>query len=1187
MYLKSIEIIGFKSFADKTILTFEPGVTGVVGPNGSGKSNITEAIRWVLGETSAKSLRGGKMPDVIFAGSQSRRGINIAEVTVILDNQDHYLPIDFNEVSVKRSLNRNGDSDYYINKKHVRLKDIQELFMDSGLGKESFSIISQGKVEEIFNSKPEDRRGIFEEAAGVFKYKQKKKAAEQKLFETEDNLNRLNDILYELKSQLAPLAFEKEQAEKFLRLKEELKKQEVSFVAEKIARNAKEKTAKEIEFKQLNEEYTAVNLKNEQVVSELAQKKKNHETLDQDYTKAQDEQVALTKLYEQAHSKKQLFQEKSLYQIEKKEQAEKEVALLGENIKVLLKELEENKETLLKNQTLLDDLEGNVSEQEELVKRYSRSVKEQLADLRADFIEVMQQETNQLNDYKHNERLISQLLEQKTANLAKKEKITTESEEVTASLTDLKNRQQAAQEKMERLLAIVSDKQKKLDELQKNYDSLYQEYYQQLGNFQQKQARLKSLEDIQKSHSGYYQGVRQILRNPNLKGIEGPVIELMSVPKEFTLGIETALGGTIQHLIVEDETAAKGAIEYLKAQHLGRATFLPLTTIKPRQLPNYIFSQLENDPNFAGVASEVISYDEKYANIYQYLLGTTILAKDLTGAIAIAKKVRHQFKVVSLQGDVMNAGGSMTGGAKSSNQTGLLAQKNEQETLEKVVTTLKEQLVTLENQVKNSQGAQEKLKEDLLVLRKNEELGRQLIQELTSEIASEEKDLLQLEKETQVLVKEEEHALVQLNELKVEQKNLLEQQEKSKLAKDQIQNEMNHVEKDSSQSEVLREKAQEKLQAFQKEQAILETQQEQLRQLVAKEETQLKTQEDTLTLAKEELEQLGVNSFALSQEEIEAQLKEAKEKQTALIEEIKALKEKRSHVYEEITVLEKVSNETYEKQHLLAGKIATLSQELTYLNEQLDQHLQFLQEEYELTFEQAKAEFLLTMSLEETAKLVKTIKKNIQDIGPVNLGAIESYDQVSERFTFLTGQKEDLMDAKDHLFATMDEMDEEVKHRFMSTFKDISAQFEEVFPKMFGGGFAKLVLTDPKDILHTGIEITAQPPGKKLQSLNLLSGGERALTAITLLFAILQVRPVPFTVLDEVEAALDEANVVRFGRYLQSFKDQRQFIVVTHRKGTMEACDVLYGVTMEESGVSKILSVQLKDIVDNGEIKKS
>ncbi|WP_071130287.1 chromosome segregation protein SMC [Enterococcus timonensis] len=1175
MHLKKIEIIGFKSFADKTILSFEPGITGVVGPNGSGKSNITEAIRWVLGETSAKSLRGGKMPDIIFAGTQTRKPVNIAEVTVILDNQDHYLPLDFTEISVTRRLNRNGDSDYYINHKRARLRDIQELFMDSGLGKESFSIISQGKVEAIFNSKPEERRGIFEEAAGVYKYKQKKKAAEQKLFEAQDNLNRVTDIIYELQEQLAPLKLEAVQAEKYIAFKAQLKEVEVALNAEKIAQWQVDFTTGREKIAELTQVLQEKNQQQEQLEAALAKQKEQHQNFDEKLTHGQSQLVEVTKTFEQTQSKKQLFEQQQKNVLEKKAELTANVTNLAAEIASLTEKIINEQQQLLTNQATMDEIAAIVEQAEADVLQYSKSVKEQLADLRADFIELMQDETTIKNDAKYAQRQKEQAQLQQEVIEKKLKEIEKQQQQLTENLQELRNRQQAASEKLQRLLTIVTDKQQQLDSLQENEQQLHQVYYQKLGALQQKKARLKNLSDIANSHSGFYQGVRGILRNQDLTGIVGAVAELVTVPSNLTLAIETAMGATMQQVVVENEQAASAAIHYLKSKRLGRATFLPVTTIKERHLPDYLLKELAQDSRVVGVAVDLVSFPEKLTAIFRSLLGTTIIAKDLPQAVELAKKIRHQYKIVTLAGDVMNAGGSMTGGATSSNQAGLLSQKAQQEQLIQEIATLEQEVSEDEKKVSQSSSTQEKLKNDLGILRKNEESGRQFLQEMAAALSNDQKDFDQLAKEKTVLKQDLNRLTIDLKE--AEKNNLLSEEQLTvkENQKNKLQAQMNQLEQTGSNNENLKTAANEQLQEARKNLAVMTESQNHLRQSLASQTAQKEQQIARLTQIQGELTE-NFSQMIESPEQIAQLLAQALERQNLLTEEIDRLKEKKQTAQVALNQLEAQNQENQQKIQEILKKLAAGKAEDSRLETRLDHALEFLQEEYELTYEKAR-EFKLTVTIEEAMQVVKDLKNNLQALGNVNLNAIEQYQQVSQRYEFLAAQKEDLLQAKDHLFATMDEMDQEVKQRFSQTFEEIRLAFENIFPKMFGGGVAALRLSDPDDLLNTGVEIEAQPPGKRLQNLTLLSGGERALTAITLLFAILQVRPVPFTVLDEVEAALDEANVHRFGRFLQSFKAERQFIVVTHRKGTMEACDVLYGVTMQESGISKVLSVSLKD----------
>lgn len=1187
MHLKRIDIIGFKSFADKTILTFEPGVTGIVGPNGSGKSNITEAIRWVLGETSAKSLRGGKMPDIIFAGSETRKPLNIAEVTVVLDNTDHYLPLDFSEIAVTRRLNRNGDSDYFINKKRSRLRDIQELFMDSGLGKESFSIISQGKVEAIFNSKPEDRRGIFEEAAGVFKYKQKKKAAEQKLFETEDNLNRVNDIIFELQEQLAPLKLESQNATRHLALKAQLKDVEVAVTVQKITDWKKTWDESKEKFERVEKQLVKMNADVEEISSKLQNNKAEHLDVDTSLAHDQEQLVNVTRSFEQTQGKRDLLQQANANQADKTAEMTLALKTAESERAVLLAEASKIEQDILTNQTKVDDLEDAVNTQLEKIEQYSRSVKDQLADFRAEYIEVMQAETNVVNDQKH---LSHQSTQEDGRLVRQKEKLTTlqtQMAQLTEELEVVTNKKVMADDKLAQIKALAAKKQNQLAELARNYETLQSNLYQQMGTLQQKQARLKSLNEIAQSHASYYQGVRGILRNTQLRGIVGAVAELMDVPAELAVAVETAMGGAMQNVVVENEHSAQLAIEFLKQQRLGRATFLPLTTIKRRVLPAHILTEIGNDPNFVGVASELVSYKNALSDIYGYLLGTTLVAKDLPSAIQIAKKIRHQYKVVSLAGDVMNAGGSMSGGASNNQKAGLLSQAKEQQELAEELKGLQAATLDAEQKVKDSQTTQQKLTADIQLLREKEEQGLAFLQKQATLYLEKETERKQLAKEFDVLSVEVKNAESELTEFGAQSEDLAQKLVDIGVAKEKIQQQMTLLETTGDANETLKAQAQDELKKVEKELALLTQTQSHLRE----QHVQLTQQSDVKSAQIAELtanlaEQDGrtQNGEVVTVESLAQLLAQLEEKQAALNAEIVAKQSQKNLLNGQINALEKELAELQVEQKKMLIEKAQLSSDNSRLETHLDNSLEFLREEYEMTFEKAEAEFHLTGTLAQGVEEIRTVKRDLQELGPVNLGAIEQFEQVKTRHEFLVGQRDDLVTAKDHLFATMKEMDDEVKQRFLTTFEEIRQQFAIVFPKMFEGGRAQLVLTNPDDLLNTGVEIEAQPPGKKLQNLNLLSGGERSLTAITLLFAILQVRPVPFTVLDEVEAALDEANVSRFGKYLRTFGNARQFIVVTHRKGTMVAADVLYGVTMAESGVSKVLSVKLTDVKENGEI---
>ena len=1187
MYLKRIEIAGFKSFADKTVIDFENSVTAVVGPNGSGKSNITEAIRWVLGEQSAKSLRGGKMPDIIFAGSDTRKQLNIAEVTVILDNSDHYLPLEYNEISVTRRYRRTGESEFFINKQSCRLKDIQELFLDSGLGKESFSIISQGKVEAIFSSKPEDRRGIFEEAAGVLKYKQRKKKAEQKLFETEDNLSRVQDIIHELEEQLTPLAAQSEAAKEFLRLKETLTQTDVSLMVAEIKTAKKDWDNKQAQLAKFNLELGKLSESIQEQESILAKQRKENAQADRLIEKNQQVLLDLSEKLKQTEGQKDVLQERTKHTQKSSQEYQTSLAEAQKKVKHFEKLQESLMKAAAEKETEIQKAEANLIKTQQELEKYQKSTKELLAELRDQYVDLMQEQAAVGNELKYLERQYIQETAKSKQTLAKQS-------EVEASVDRLILQKEELTQKQAQLKSSLTETKEKLEMIQQNgkkfQEALAKEQpkmYQLMNQVQQLRARKKSLQEIQENYFGFYQGVRLVLQHKQqLSGIVGAVAELIDVPADF----ETALGGAAQHVIVENEKDARQAITYLKQQRGGRATFLPLTTIKPRQLPAHILTQAAAVEGFIGIASEQVSYPDQIQTVVQNLLGTILLAKDLTSANAIAQTIRYQYRVVSLEGDVMNAGGSMTGGAnKRGNQGSLFVQNQELKQLTSEFEEADKQLQAQEKKVQELQQETARLAEEQEVLRTRGEQLRFEEQEATNQLQNIINELERFEKEKQISTFETrelqqfiEDYEKQTNELKDKQTDLESQRQK-------IDEEIKSLSQESDQMEARRAQVQSQKAQEQADLAVLKEQfnhlQIQLRgarvQKAEATERQEAIEKQLATLTAD------FSDHEVTEESLEKQINELSAQRETLKAELAKAKEQRDRRQKEIDKLEAVLAERNREQKARLSEQSKLEVQKDRAEMILDNHLTYLQSEYQLTFEKASQDYQETTDIEDSRTKVSSLKEQIEKLGPVNLNSIEQYEQVSERHTFLATQRDDLLAAKNQLFETMDEMDDEVRTRFKEVFEAIRQEFKIVFPNMFGGGKAELVLTEPTDLLKTGIEIEVQPPGKKLQSLSLLSGGERALTAIALLFSIIRVCPVPFCILDEVEAALDEANVKRFGRYLSDFQDDTQFIVVTHRKGTMVAADVLYGVTMQESGVSKIVSVRMEDINEEAKINET
>ncbi|KMJ58609.1 chromosome segregation protein SMC [Bacillus sp. LL01] len=1182
MYLKRLEVVGFKSFAEKISVDFVPGVTAVVGPNGSGKSNIIDAIRWVLGEQSAKSLRGTKMEDIIFAGSDSRRALNMAEVTLTLDNSNRILPIDYMEVSVTRRALRSGDSEFLINKQTCRLKDIVDLFMDSGLGKEAFSIISQGKVEEILSSKSEERRSIFEEAAGVLKYKSRKKKAESKLWDTQENLNRVSDILHELEGQVEPLKIQASIAKDYLEKKEELEQIEVGVTVYEIEELHQKWEQNSLEVKNSTEKELILSSELSQKEAKLEKYKDQVAALDESIDSLQQALLVASSELEKLEGRKEVLKERKKNATTNRAQMEKSSVELAEFLRV-------QKEKLTAESKLLDALrkelvltEQQLKEKQVINEQFDQNIEEKIDALKSDYIELLNKQATIRNEFSYLEQQEKQeglkvtrldegnqkYVDMRINTQQKKEEVLADQKRVQSELNETVDRYRAEQASLEQFKQSY----------QKKETTLYQAYQ----FLQQTRARKEMLETMQGDFTGFFQGVKEILKardEDRLTGIKGAVAEIIQVKQHVETAIEIALGSATQHIVVDNEQNARTSIQYLKKNGFGRATLLPMTVMKPRTLSDYQLNQISQHESFVGIAASLVDYDPSYENIVYNLLGTIVIAKDLKGANALAGILQHRFRIVTLEGDVVNPGGSMTGGAVKQKSNSLLSRGRELDTisakleemenktalLEDQVKTLKKKIEEKEIQVMECKGAGEELRykeQQVTSLLREVELEEKNInehlslydyekQQLTSSIkgASDRKGKLETElKNVGIQIVSLDKEIADLNSLKLEQHT----------TQETVQNELTQLKVDyASKKEKLHNQS-EKVETI---------------------ETDLNQAQEKLTDIQEDLAllQSEMNDNSSGEQKLEmAAAEKLQDKNTTM----KLIAERRA---ERLSFYEKVEQEELELKGLkrqykqLTEVLKAEEVRLNRLDVELDNRLQHLREEYMLSFEAAKEEYPLEIDIEEARKKVKLIKLAIEELGTVNIAAIEEYDRVSERYTFLKEQKDDLQEAKDTLFQVIGEMDEEMKKRFETTFTNIRAHFHDVFRSLFGGGRADLVLTDPADMLNTGVDIVAQPPGKKLQNLGLLSGGERALTAIALLFSILKVRPVPFCILDEVEAALDEANVHRFAQYLKQFSEETQFIVITHRKGTMEFSDVLYGVTMQESGVSKLVSVRLEE----------
>lgn len=1181
MYLKRLEVVGFKSFAERIGVDFVPGVTAVVGPNGSGKSNIIDAIRWVLGEQSAKSLRGAKMEDIIFAGSDSRRAVNFAEVTLTLDNEDQRLAIDYNEVSVTRRVFRSGESEFLINKQSCRLKDIIELFMDSGLGREAFSIISQGKVEEILNSKAEDRRTIFEEAAGVLKYKNRKKKAEIKLTEAQENLNRVSDILYELEGQVEPLKIQASIAKDYLEKKEELEKIEVALTVFEIEDMHQKWEHLSLQLESHKNDELSLSTELQTKEAKIEQSRDRLTALDESISELQNVLLHASEELEKLQGRKDVLKERKKNSSQNREQLEKTIEELALKTERLQKSKadQESSVSALREQAKI--LQLQLKEKQAKIQLFSENIEDKIESLKSEYIEVLNEQANAKNELKYIEQQLEQQARKSSRLDTENVKFIQDRNATAEKKANVEKKILNVQKQLEKQVHSFRESQRLLENSRNSYQKQEKTLYQAYQFLQQAKSRKELLEEMEEDYSGFFQGVKEVLkaRGSKLQGIKGAVAELILVPKEFEVAMETALGGALQHVVVETEVHGRAAIQFLKQNSFGRATFLPLNVIKGRPLAASQLQLIQGHSSFVGSAASLISFDNKYADVFQNLLGNVIITKDLKGANELAKILQYRSRFVTLDGDVVNPGGSMTGGALKQKSTSLLTRKSELDDLKSKIANMEEKTSKLESLVKLLKGDIQTHEIKLEGMRKSGEelrLAEQVCKSELREVELEEKNINErlaiYDLETGQFTLEQNR----LNKRKIDVTEMMTAlSKKIEIMDKNIASLTVQKTNDTSSKEALLTEINElKVEFAAKNEQFLHAEERfvSLKADLLENTEKLQVHRDDLHLLTSEM-----TDNSSGEEQLETA---AKRKQQDKIETLKLISTRREERLILSGELEDAELESKELRRLHKGLVVVLKDEEVKINRldvELENRLAHLREEYLLSFEGAKEQYPLMIPDFEARKKVKLIKLAIEELGNVNLGSIEEYDRVSERYEFLLEQKTDLSDAKDTLFQVISEMDMEMKKRFEQTFMAIKSHFEPVFQALFGGGRADLRLTEPEDMLNTGIEIVAQPPGKKQQNLALLSGGERALTAIALLFSILKVRPVPFCILDEVEAALDEANVYRFSQYLKRYSLETQFIVITHRKGTMEEADVLYGVTMQESGVSKLVSVRLED----------
>ena len=1174
MYLKSIEMQGFKSFADKTKVVFDRGVTAVVGPNGSGKSNITESLRWALGESSAKSLRGGKMPDVIFAGTENRNPLNFASVVVTLDNSSGFIVNKNKEIKVERHIYRSGDSEYLIDGQKVRLRDIHDLFMDTGLGRDSFSIISQGRVEAIFNSKPEERRAIFEEAAGVLKYKTRKKETESKLAQAQGNLDRLDDIIYELDNQVKPLEKQAQTAKKFLELDGQRKELYLDVLVAQLSVGKEKLSEKEAELESVKTELTSYYKQRSELEQENQSLKEKRHRLSVQLDREQAVLLDVTKLISDLERKIEVHKLES----SQNESSRQEAQARLENLLTRREQLEEQIE---QKQGVLEQLENSLSSLKEDIAAVDREISyfsedpDQVLDyLREQYVALMQEEaeaSNRLTKIQQDIANQISLSESKSEDLAR---LQTEKQTAQEELDKSRKSLEEADHELRQLLECYQTKKSELDQVQATYQSEQGRLFDLLDQLKGKQARQSSLEAILKNHSNFYAGVKAVLQEaPSLGGIIGAVSEQLTFDTRYQTALEIALGGASQNVIVEDEATAKRAIAFLKEKRQGRATFLPLTTIKPRQLSGQQISLLESSDGFLGLASDLVTYQPNLDVIFQNLLGTIAIFDTIDHANQAARATKFQVRMVTMDGAEIRPGGAFAGGSNRNNSTTFI--KPELDALLGEIAELSSQLQEQEGLVAAKKTSLDLTTEALETIKAEGEEARLNQQSARIHQEQAENRLAQLSVQYDLQMSQVSPTiLTELDEEATKEAANVQALNEKKIA---LEQQINQV-RDN------RDSIQESLQKLQTKKGQLTlVQAEATSQLRFEQIDMRRLQEEKATTEKDIaiLEDL-INQKVVALEDttielLEEQLQAASDKQSQTNQILIRLKFELEDIDGQFEDLEERLQQARTKNDDLIRKQAKLEADCEQAGDTLRTLLGNLTEHFKLSFEAAQSQAKAVENLASAEQNLKNLERAIRALGPVNLDAIEQYDEVNNRLTFLNEQRTDILSARDLLLDTIHEMDDEVKERFKVTFEAIRESFKQTFKQMFGGGSADLILTE-NDILTAGVEISVQPPGKKIQSLNLMSGGEKALSALALLFSIIRVKTIPFVILDEVEAALDEANVKRFGDYLNRFDKESQFIVVTHRKGTMAAADAIYGVTMQESGVSKIVSVKLKDM---------
>ena len=1181
MYLKRLELQGFKSFADKTILEFMPGITSVIGPNGSGKSNISDAIRWVLGEQSMKSLRGSKSMDIIFAGTQNRKSLGFAEASLVFDNTDGTLPIEYTEVIVTRKIYRSGETGYFINKTPCRLKDVLELFMDTGIGKDGYSIIGQGKIDEILSNKSEDRRHIFEEAAGIVKYRTRKEESEKKLEHTKLNLLRINDILAEIETNIEPLKTQSEKAKKYLKLREELKSIEIGLFLYNIQKYKKdlEDIVKEEEIyqtqckdeegrleriKQLKEELkTQIDEITNQIenISNLGfESQKEIEMLNSDINVAntrinnnKENKIRYEKEIEELQVRIQELQEEVKQKEEKKDN-------LKQNREKFAKELEEKEKELA-------EITKNLSQKELEIEAQKQQV-EQNTDRKYD---LQAQNNTQDANYENDEKRQKQIKQEVTTQISELDSTRLKKEEIAKDFYDIDSKRNKVLKELEEM----NTQKEQANEKIKNYDTQINTLTNEM---RMKESRLRFLIETEREKEGYIKSVKSLLKDcENIKelgkGMHGVLANNIEVPEEYQTAIEMCLGASLQNIVTDTEEDAKKLVEHLRKNNLGRASFLPITAVKGKKLDKI----KGHEKGYIGIASDLIKYDKKYEQIILNLLGRTVIVDNMDTAVKVAKQNAYTFRIITLEGDVINPSGAITGGSVAKKTVNILGRGKEIEKLEKQVNELKQKIENIEKQkqdyidsIENTLEIVVGLEKELQEMEITYATQKQRLESIEENIDRIEKRIAKLKEEEQFLEKDKQEIQKKKQEIEEEIKNInTNTEELTKIITEYAElNKDTQKQVDDLNFDITNLKI--SVSSFDESEASMEEIKERI-------QTEIENTSKNIENKTRQIEEIKQDNFNLEKsiEETKEKIEQVKQDVESSSSKIEQLKQDRIDKNDKLKKQEEEISNKFNIIEDLKAQIVKIEVRKTKLEEDIQNIINKMWEEYELT-PNAITDYQKPENITLTQKKVNGLRKEIKELGSVNIDSIEEYKNLKERYDFMCEQRVDLEDTMNKLRKIITDMTTIMKEQFKEQFELINKNFAEVFKELFGGGNANLTLTDEENILECGIEITVQPPGKKLQNMMLLSGGEKAFTAIALLFAILKINPAPFCVLDEIEAALDDVNVYRYAEYLKKFTKQTQFLVITHRKGTMEAADTVYGITMEESGISKLLSMKMK-----------